>query len=39
MKITKMISQHRRDFTAEIICESCNNKEILRGGYDDSFLS
>lgn len=37
MKITKMISQHRRDFTAEITCEFCGNVEKLDSGYDDSY--
>lgn len=37
MKITKMINQHRRDFTAEITCENCNNKQILDSGYDDDY--
>ncbi|MFA7150444.1 MAG: hypothetical protein WC067_05460 [Candidatus Methanomethylophilaceae archaeon] len=35
MKITEILSQHRRDFTAEIICEDCGSKEILKYGYDD----
>lgn len=37
MKIIKIINQHRRDFNAEIECESCGNKEILKGGYDDRY--
>jgi len=35
MKITKITDQHRRDFTADIECEGCGNKEELGGGYDD----
>lgn len=37
MKIIKIISQHRRDFTAQIKCESCNNEETLNSGYDDTY--
>jgi len=37
MKINRIISQSRRDFTAEYICEHCNNKTI-GGGYDDSYF-
>jgi predicted RNA-binding Zn-ribbon protein involved in translation (DUF1610 family) len=37
MKITKMISQHRRDFTDEMTCESCGHKEINKYGYDDNY--
>lgn len=32
-----MLTQHRRDFTAEITCESCDHTEILGAGYDDSY--
>lgn len=34
MKIKKIISQHRRDFTAIYVCEHCNFEEES-GGYDD----
>lgn len=37
MKITKMISQHRRDFSAEYTCEGCRNKQIDDSGYDDGY--
>lgn len=37
MKITKMLSQHRRDFTAEMTCEFCGTKDIDDSGYDDSY--
>lgn len=37
MKITKMISQNRRDFTAEMTCECCGHKQIDNSGYDDSY--
>ena len=35
MKIISIIYQHRRDFTADIICEGCGNRELLTTGYDD----
>ena len=37
MKISKIISQHRRDFSAEYICEECGNKQINNSGYDDDY--
>lgn len=37
MKIKKIISQHRRDFTAIYICEHCE-KEKEGSGYDDKFF-
>ena len=37
MEIIKIISQHRRDFTAEIKCEHCSTIRILNDGYDDAF--
>jgi hypothetical protein len=35
MKIIKIISQHRRDFKAEMECEGCGCKDIISRGYDD----
>lgn len=35
MRIEKMISQHRRDFTAIYKCEHCGY-EKKGGGYDDT---
>jgi len=35
MKINYIISQHRRDFTALLECESCGSHEELNDGYDD----
>ena len=35
MKIQKIISQHRRDFTAIYECEHCGHTEE-KGGYDDA---
>jgi len=35
MKINKLINQHRRDFTAEYICEHCGYAYV-GSGYDDN---
>lgn len=35
MKINRIVSQHRRDFTAIYECEHCKFKHT-EGGYDDS---
>ena len=35
MKINRIISQNRRDFTAEYICEHCGHTETGYG-YDDA---
>lgn len=37
MKIKKIISQSRRDFTASMECEFCQNKETNSSGYDDRY--
>lgn len=37
MKIKKMLSQHRRDFTATMECEFCKATSLLDSGYDDDF--
>lgn len=37
MKIQQILSQHRRDFTATLVCENCNNIQKLSSGYDDDF--
>ena len=37
MKIKRMISQHRRDFTALMECEFCEYTETNTSGYDDSY--
>lgn len=34
MRIKTIISQHRRDFTADYECEHCNHVERM-SGYDD----
>ena len=34
MKIKRIVSQYRRDFTAIYICESCGHEE-KGSGYDD----
>jgi len=37
MKIIKKLEQHRRDFSADVICEWCGNTDTLQGGYDDRY--
>ena len=37
MKIKKVLSQHRRDFTAIYECQHCGHEE-RSGGYDDNFF-
>lgn len=37
MKIKKILSQHRRDFTAIYECEHCGHEES-GSGYDDAFF-
>ena len=37
MKIQKITSQHRRDFSAIMKCEHCGHTEINNCGYDDDF--
>ena len=37
MKIQKITSQSRRDFSAIMECEHCGTTEINNSGYDDSF--
>jgi hypothetical protein len=37
MKIKKITYQHRRDFTAIMKCEFCNEENLDDSGYDDRF--
>lgn len=37
MKIKKLISQHRRDFTALMECEFCGHQKTNGSGYDDRY--
>lgn len=37
MKIQKITSQNRRDFSAIMECEHCGNTENNNSGYDDAF--
>ena len=37
MKINRIISQNRRDFRAEYICEHCGHKQTGYG-YDDTYF-
>lgn len=34
MKITRLTSQYRRDFRADVECEGCGDKDAIKG-YDD----
>ena len=36
MKIKKITSQYRRDFSAVMVCEHCGKEEPNKYGYDDS---
>lgn len=36
MKIVKTYEWNRRDFCADIECESCGHKDKITSGYDDS---
>ena len=38
MRIHKKLSQHRRDFTADYICEHCGHIEKNASGYDDHYF-
>jgi primosomal protein N' len=38
MKINKIISQHRRDFYADMICEHCGHIEEKVSCYDDAYF-
>ena len=35
MKIKEILSQNRRDFTAILVCENCDEEQHLSSGYDD----
>ena len=37
MRIKEILSQHRRDFTAILVCEHCGYEEKLDTGYDDDY--
>lgn len=36
MYIQEITAQHRRDFTAIMKCEHCDNEQPLNSGYDDA---
>lgn len=38
MKIKTILTQHRRDFTATLECEHCENEQHLPCGYDDEYF-
>lgn len=35
MRILKVLTQNRRDFTADLVCEHCDHVQPLKSGYDD----
>ena len=37
MEIKEILSQHRNDFTATLVCEHCGHEQKLTSGYDDAF--
>lgn len=37
MKIKEILAQHRRDFSAILVCENCGKQEKLTSGYDDDY--
>jgi len=37
LKIKKITSQHRRDYTAIMVCEYCGHEQIDNSGYDDAY--
>ena len=37
MKIKRIVSQHRRDFTAIFECDHCGAEETIGHGYDDAY--
>lgn len=37
MNIYKITSRSRRDFTAILVCEHCENTQELDSGYDDNY--
>ena len=38
MKIQTIISQYRRDFYADMVCEHCGHIEKNVSGYDDDYF-
>ncbi len=38
MRIQKIISQYRRDFWADMVCEHCGHIEKNVSGYDDEYF-
>ncbi len=38
MKIQRILSQNRRDFWADYVCEHCGHVEKNASGYDDSYF-
>lgn len=36
MKIKTILSEHRNDFTATMVCEHCGHEQLNRYGYHDN---
>lgn len=37
MRIKRKIEQHRRDFSAVMVCEHCGHESVNKTGYDDAY--
>ena len=37
MKIQEITNQHRRDFTATLVCEHCEHTQVVQGYDDDNY--
>jgi len=37
MRILYIITQHRRDFTAQAVCEHCEHEQKIHGYDDDNY--
>lgn len=37
MKIHRIISEHRNDFTAIMVCEHCGHEQLNNSGYHDNY--
>ena len=37
MKIRRMLSEYRNDFSAEMVCEHCEHTQNITSGYHDNY--